>query len=255
MNVVPLPLLTSPKPVPGADEVHLWFADLDGERPDRFLPSLSDEELGRAGRYHFPKDRERFLLRRGLLRALLAGYTCGDARELRFCRGTNGKPFLAGPRPAGIHFNCSCSGTAALFAFARAGQVGVDLERMRPFPDKDRIAARFFSPPERNALSRLDGEERATAFFRYWTAKEAFVKATGEGLSRPLDTFAVAPGRAPAPSAVRERDGSPAGWSLRTFLVRGGYAAAVVLKGSGFSIRPFTCAGPGDGAGGWTADL
>jgi 4'-phosphopantetheinyl transferase len=228
----------SPGTAPGHDEVHLWFADLDSADPSRFLPFLSPGELARALRYHFPRDRDRFIVRRGVLRELLAGYRDADPCELRLCEGRNGKPALS-PAAGGAHltFSLSCSGNAALFAIARDRELGVDLEQIRCFPEMDEIVGRFFSPAERKAFNLLGQEERAQAFFVYWTAKEAFVKATGEGLSRPLHSFDVSPvpGSAAA-SVIGNRDGSPSGWSLRT-LMSGGSAAAVVMK-SDFSIRP-----------------
>jgi 4'-phosphopantetheinyl transferase len=220
--------------------VHLWFAELDRGDASGFLPALSPEERARAERFHFQEDRDLFIVRRGLLRTLLAGYTGIDAARLRIREGKNEKPELAAPGCSqALHFNLSRSGDAALFAFSREHEIGVDLERTRYFPDRDRIIERFFSRTERTAFDRLPRNERRAAFFRYWTAKEAFVKATGEGLSRGLDTFSVAPRSRGCCSPVREGDGPASGWSVSAFTPAAGYAAAVAFVSS-CSKRPRT---------------
>jgi 4'-phosphopantetheinyl transferase len=220
--------------------VHLWFADLDREKPGRFLPSLSPEELNRARGYHIQRDRDRFIMRRGMLRHLLAGYVEADPAKLRFCEGKNGKPALAAAGGEPLRFSLSCSGNAVLFAFARGRELGVDLERVRCFPQMEEIVARFFSPAEQKAFCQFDQDDRCRAFFQYWTAKEAFVKATGEGLSRPLDTFEIEPA-SEACSPVREPEVPVPKWFLRTFVPSAGYVAALVSNNAGICIRLLTC--------------
>src|SRR5712691_5560412 len=71
----------------GADEVHLWHATLDEQLVDRLELLLSQDELSRANRFHFPKDRNHFIVARGLLRKLLAAYLGIGSGELRFSYG------------------------------------------------------------------------------------------------------------------------------------------------------------------------
>ena len=176
------------------DEVHVWAADLDHLPEASLRGALSADERDRAGRFHFERDRRRFVVARGLLRLLLGRYLDVDPAALAFGYGPRGKPFLDGfeePR-----FNLSHSGGLALLAFASGRDVGVDIEQERPLPGSEDIALHYFSAWEAAELRRLRADEREAAFFRCWTRKEAFIKATGDGLSQPLDAFDVtlAPG-------------------------------------------------------------
>jgi 4'-phosphopantetheinyl transferase len=130
-----------------------------------------------------------------MLRRLLAAYDCGAAEELRFLIGPQGKPTLHDGR---LSFNLSHSGAVAIVAVA-PGEVdlGIDVEHVRPMANMEKLVGRFFSPLERTALSSQPLERREAAFFRLWTRKEAFIKATGKGLTRPLDSFTVSLGEPP----------------------------------------------------------
>ena len=115
-----------------------------------------------------------------------------NQKESGSSTGVYGKPALAAmssmPR---VRFNLSHTDTIALFAFTLSAEVGVDVERIRALTDMDEIARRFFSKEEVVDLHRLPMHSRERAFFACWTAKEAYIKGIGEGLSMPLDRFAV----------------------------------------------------------------
>jgi 4'-phosphopantetheinyl transferase len=187
-------------------EVRVWSAHLDRLPAALLARSLSADEQERARRFHFERDRRRFAAARGLLRHLLGGYLGLDPARLRLRYGPWGKPSLA--EDEGLRFNVSHSGGRALLAFAWRLDVGVDVERIRPVPEAEDLARRYFSPREGADLLRLAEGERQAAFFRCWTRKEAFVKATGDGLSRPLAAFDVtlAPGE---PARLLRVDGEP----------------------------------------------
>jgi 4'-phosphopantetheinyl transferase len=92
----------------------------------------------------------------------------------------------------------------------------VDVEAVRELCDADAIAARFFSPRERQCYLALDPRDRPLAFFRCWTRKEAFIKAVGDGLHFPLDAFDVslAPGEPAGILRVGDVAGGACGWTL-----------------------------------------
>jgi 4'-phosphopantetheinyl transferase len=182
----------------GAREVHLWTAALDvpAERRDALAQHLSDDERERAGRFRFPRDRDRFVTGRGLLRELLARLTGRPAAELVFVYGEHRRPCLAGGELA---FNLAHTGGTAIYAVAADEPVGVDIERSGAAALADRVPEHFFSDLELADLRVLPNVEQEEAFLRCWTRKEAYVKGHGAGLSLPLRDFAVtlAPG-APA---------------------------------------------------------
>lgn len=226
----------------GSDEVHIWRAALDrsaGER-ERLEQTLSPEEHERAGRFYFQKDRERFIVARGLLRALLGRYLSVEADQLRFCYSPYGKPALSPDLCSSeLRFNLSHSHGLALYAITRGREVGIDLEQIRPEPVNEPIAERFFSAPEVAALRALPAALQPEGFFNCWTRKEATIKARGEGLTVSLDQFQVslAPGE---PAALLSVNGDPAEasrWSLRELQPGADYVAAIAVEGEDWQLR------------------
>ncbi len=157
--------------------------------------------------------RNRFVVGRGLLRTLLGRYVGVPGEALELAYGDHGKPFLvqAGPR-----FNLSHSGGVALFAFSSSADVGVDVELADRCVDPLKIAGRFFSPAEVGTLRSLPEALRRGAFLTCWTRKEAFIKARGDGLSLPLDSFDVtlAPSEPAALTRTAWSAAEPAEWEL-----------------------------------------
>jgi len=227
------------------DEVHLWRVDLEAVRADesRWQKVLSPDELAHASRFHFSRDRQRFVAARALLRTVLAGYLATDAASLNFSYSKKEKPSL-GPPHAGsdVRFNISHSGGVALFAFTHRREIGVDVEQVRRDFELDAIARRFFSTHEQDQLAALPADEKPEAFFRCWTRKEAYIKATGDGLSLPLTQFDVslAVGETNALLATRP-DSSQAGhWLLQEVPAGSGYIAALCVRGHDWKLKDWT---------------
>jgi 4'-phosphopantetheinyl transferase len=217
-----------------AGEVHVWRLTL--EQPiGRFIGLLDPDELTRANRFHFDKDRRHFIVARGFLRVLLGRYLTNEPKELKFVYGAYGKPALA--QEGLLRFNMSHSHGMALYALTEGRDVGVDVEYMRADFTGDDIARRFFSPFEVQSLCGLPDADRVESFFRCWTRKEAYIKATGRGLSQPLDAFDVtlAPGETAA--LLRTDEGSHERWSMANVEVGPGYAGAVAVEGPITTIR------------------
>jgi 4'-phosphopantetheinyl transferase len=225
----------------GRDEVHVWRASLDQPKPQSqcFLHTLVADEQARARRFYFERDREHFIVARGVLRAILGCYLNRPPECVAFRHGTHGKPAIAGDTDLhGIRFNVSHSHGLALYAITRGRKVGIDLERIRSDLAAMEIAERFFSRREITTLQALPTEAQRQAFFECWTRKEAYIKARGEGLSLPLDQFDVSLASG-EPVAVlgTPRDPSEAfRWSLRDLPVAPDYAAALAVEGHGWSV-------------------
>ena len=175
---------------------------------------------------------------RGILRDILGRYLDSEPRELQFRYGPHGKPALCGAVGAPVAFNVSHSHDLALFAFSGGRDLGVDIEAIRPMPDGEDIASRFFSAREVACLRSLPAAIRNAAFFTCWTRKEAYLKALGDGLARPLDGFDVTfgPGEA-ARLTVAGDAGESARWSVAPLPAPAGYAAAVVAEGRVDHVR------------------
>jgi 4'-phosphopantetheinyl transferase len=175
----------------GSDVVHLWQRCLSAPAAEvsAYYGLLSGEEQERALRFRVESSRNDFVLTRGTLRVLLAQYLDMSPQKVRFRYEEHGKPILEGQ--SDLCFNVSHTGGLALLAFVRQRALGVDVENLGREVEVERLAERFFSENERQALRHLRGRELHVAFFRCWTRKEAYIKATGNGLSLPLHQFDV----------------------------------------------------------------
>lgn len=162
-------------------EIHIWQAQLDlpESQTAEFRATLSTDEQARAERFKFDHHRQRFINGRGILRSLLARYVKTEPEALNFSYGSHGKPFLEN---SNLQFNLAHSDNLALYAFTYDRAIGIDIEMIRPVSDLLAIAHRFFSAQEAETIHRSPNQSQL--FFRYWTCKEAFLKATGEGLSQ-----------------------------------------------------------------------
>ena len=223
-------------------EIHVWGASVDVDRPciQDLHCILSHDEAEKAGRFRFAKDRDRFVVGRGLLRVILGRYLNQRPERLRFCSGPNGKPALVGQREGdGIHFNVSHSRGLVLYAFARGRRVGIDLEYVRRIPEASDIVERYFSSHERSVFRALAPEARLEAFFRGWTCKEAYVKAIGHGLKFAPDRFdvAIAPGEPARLLSVTADPAEAYRWSLCELLPARGYIGALAAEGSDWYLR------------------
>jgi len=188
---------------------------------------LSAEEREKASRYRVERPRTEFIMTRSALRSLLAHYLGISPETVRFRYNEQGKPHLDGA--ADLQFNVSHTDGLALMAFAQHRDVGVDVEKCPATSDVRKLAERFFSLREREELGKLDGEELQAAFLRCWTRKEAYIKASGEGLSLPLHQFdvSIAPDEQDALLATRPVADEANRWTVCNVHVGEGYAAAL----------------------------
>lgn len=223
-----------------ADEIHIWRTELDV--PTAALIALRgllcEEERERAARFRFDRDRDRYVAGRGLLRMLLACYLDLAPEALRFYYGAYEKPYLAG---VGLQFNLSHSGALAFLAVSATTEVGIDVELVTEENDlsRERIAERFFSPNEVAALRALPAAQQSHAFLRCWTRKEAFIKARGDGLSLPLDSFDVTLDGGHPPRLLRTgwSGEEPGEWRLADLSDPGGaFIAAVASRSTGWRV-------------------
>lgn len=169
-----------------------------------------------------------------MLRRLLGAYGDVSPDALEFVAGEHGKPSLAGAAAGrGLEFNLAHSGEIALVAIARGRAVGVDVERWDPGIDHRDLAERFFSPGEREALADLAGsaDRLAEGFCSAWSRKEAYLKATGAGITRGLQHFDVslAPGQPARLLADRLDAAAVERWVMRGIAPAPGYSAALVV--------------------------
>ena len=225
----------------GLEEAHVWRLSLTLlDRVQQMEQLLDEEERIRAGRFRFERDRRRYTLTRGMLRTLLGRYLNCDPVALRISYSARGKPFVDAPQNSlNVRFNVSHAGDLALLAFCREREIGVDIESRKRLKDWQSIAERIFSSSEKRELGSLPASLRTAAFYNGWTRKEAYLKATGEGLVDRLNEIEVAVSPL-APASLRAIHGdteSASKWWLCALEPAEDYAAALVIQEKKARVR------------------
>jgi 4'-phosphopantetheinyl transferase len=237
---------TMPAELPSLDpgEVHVWMASVAAwaDLESRLEQLLGQAERTRAARFHFPRDRRQFVVAHGLVRGLLAHYAGTTPMQLRFAQGRAGKPALLQPvEMPPLEFNLSHSGDLVLVAVAPGAPVGVDVERWSEDVEFADLIERFFSPSECREFRSLGVEETCSGFFACWSRKEAYIKATGLGVSEGLDYFDVPVAATTPPSLLADRRDpeGPGRWQMMDLALDPGYSGTLVSHSAPERVRRF----------------
>ncbi|MEB3181047.1 MAG: 4'-phosphopantetheinyl transferase superfamily protein [Nostocaceae cyanobacterium] len=227
--------------LPGMVHVFCATLDLSDELVHQLAQTLATDEQNRGNRFYFERDRKHFIACRGILRWLLSRYLEIEPNQVQFNYGRYGKPELA--HTAGgqrLCFNLSHSHGLALYAIASQRSVGIDLEYIRPLRDAEQLAKRFFSPREFEAIASLPQEHKQARFFDIWTFKEAYLKATGEGLAG-LGTVEVRLNSQTSETLLSINNDPQASerWTCTKLLPAPGYVGALVVEGDGWNQQCF----------------
>ena len=217
-----------------AGEVHAWYVRSNAVRPatlERFAAVMSADERARHDRFRFERDRHLFLVTRGVIRSLVAGYLGVDPAACVFEIDSRGRPSLAHPAGSGFFFNLSHTHGLVACAVAPEPEVGVDVEGVerRRSPELPR---QFFSKDEADALEALPEDAQTARFYDYWTLKEAYIKARGLGLALPLDGFSMVMDEA-GPPRIRfapSIDDDPDSWQFAQFTPTPQHRMAIAVR-------------------------
>ncbi|MEH2364598.1 4'-phosphopantetheinyl transferase HetI [Nostoc sp.] len=232
MNHLWLPAPTDLTLLP--DEIHVWRIELEQTEAQlqNLVATLSSDEMARAERFYFPKHRQHFIAGRGILRTILGRYLGVQPSQVQFNYQQRGKPVLADTfADSGLAFNLSHSQELGLCAVNCTRPIGVDLEYIRPMSDLEALAKRFFLPREYEMLRSLSPNQQQEIFFRYWTCKEAYLKATGDGLSQLEQIEVSLTPTEPAKLEITED------WSLFELIPANNYVAAVAVANFGWHLK------------------
>jgi 4'-phosphopantetheinyl transferase len=214
------------------DEAHLWLAECACADAREFAGMLSEDERRRAAGFASTRLADEFVMQRATLRSVLAAYLDQSPADIAIIAEAQGKPVLA-QVGSNLTFNLSHSGSWLLIGVARGRRIGVDIQIERPGTRCLELARRFFADDEAEMLARVDPDRQTRLFFALWTLKEAYLKATGEGIAGGLNRVRVAMNEGEAPRLLAD-DGS---WQLRQLDVADGYAAAMAIEGAAARIR------------------
>lgn len=195
------------------------------------LPFLSEEEITRAQQYLLPFDKSRYLISRVILKRLLSRFLNMDEQEIQFRYGKNGKPFLFGN--SDLQFNISHSGDAFVMGFTLEKEIGIDVESLQRIPNISALESFLFTPAELKSFQRLNQNLQPEAFISSWTRKEALLKASGDGLTKAMNTLDL--------SSIKDKHFSietanefpenKTDWFLESYSLMDNYRGAVAVKG------------------------
>ncbi|MCG8576191.1 MAG: 4'-phosphopantetheinyl transferase superfamily protein [Flavobacteriales bacterium] len=164
-----------------AKEIHLWRVSLNPSQEVLLScqNALSTAEKGRVEFFSFDQVKQNYLVSQGVLRVLLGKYLGINPQEVELGRHSKGKPFCK--QDPNLYFNISNSGGKCVYAFSRKGEIGIDLEKIRPLSDLDEMIEKNFSAQEQSYIQKKSAE-KLRRFFLFWTIKESYLKAIGEGM-------------------------------------------------------------------------
>ena len=178
------------------DKITIVYVDLTpGELHEQHaIDWLDESELKRIQRYRISRPQREFALCRAALRCMLCEQLGCENDQLSFAAENYGKPYaLVNRKPVPINFNVSHSDPHGLVTITHGMRVGIDVETTKYERDFDGIASVVFGPNERVDIASVSGIEKAHLFLRFWTLKEAVVKALGTGLATDLTEFEISP--------------------------------------------------------------
>jgi len=227
------------------NDVHVWRANIDLpiSRLEELERTLCDSEKARAGRFVFDADRRRYIAGRGFLRLILGRYIRQLPEALVFSYSPRGKPELVANSPAEtLYFNVSHSHDMALYAVSRTRCVGIDIEHIAAKCNVEQLAKRYFFPREFDAICAVAPERKNEIFFKGWTVKEAYVKATGEGLAALEQVeLAIAVDGPAVLQRIHDNPDATGRWSSCQLSPAPGYIGALVVEGKGWDVKLLLC--------------
>ena len=175
-------------PLLSSGELHLWqvSTDITPTEFEEFKSVLVEKELTKVPFFKFKQAQDSYITSQGALRILLAGYLGITPKLVKLGQRRKGKPYSIDDER--LYFNMSHSGNLTVLAFSYDSEVGIDIEQIRPLPDLDEMINKNFTTSEIKFIIAKP-EEKISRFFRFWTVKESYLKAIGEGMRLTPDNL------------------------------------------------------------------
>jgi len=214
--------------------IHIWTAQLDTWKPhtQKLRDLLSDQEIKRLDRLKIHSKKDEFLSSRGILRIILSLYTGKDPDRIKLGSTSAGKPILPG---SPIEFNVSHSRDMFICGISVKSKIGLDIQEVYSISSLDKIVSNYLSPAEYQYLENLQSSDmRQDHFFAIWTAKEAYLKAVGDGIKENFNQVSLIPDSADLrtfhlslPESTREE----INWKIKSIDFGQGYVGALAYHG------------------------
>jgi len=223
------------------NQVHIWQAriDVSSGYPKDIKDVLSADERERAISFKLQNDQIHFIIRHYLLRIILSKYCDYLADEITFRYDTHKKPAFNMPEYRKIKFNMSFSHDLMLVAINKHNDIGIDIEKVHDINDLESVAVNNFSSKEFKYLN--SSSEKINTFFKIWTRKEAFIKATGKGMYYPLKSFCVSMDKSGNHEnlIIFNHPIKSKHWRIAEIKASDGFIASIAVKTNKFQISYF----------------
>jgi 4'-phosphopantetheinyl transferase len=209
-------------------DIDFWYHPLDAstDQHQEYWRILDTTEQQRAIKFSNSLLRERYIVAHGRLRRILASYVNDSAENLVFQKNAHGKPYLSAY--SDLAFNLSHSENSMVLAVAKNCQLGIDIEHCKPRSSMAALVDKCFAVEEASYWQQLPETEQLRAFYQFWTRKEAFVKATGLGITLGLKNCALNPDNPQQFLSVPNGCGLASDWCCQDIVLESGVCAAVV---------------------------
>lgn len=172
------------------DYAFVFYGNINEFNNDDCLHSLSEKEVFRSKQILLDIDKQRFIITRSLLKRLISIFLKVDTKEIEIRNNKNGKPFLANYQD--LQFNVSHTNNIFVIAFVNGKNIGVDIEDQNRILNISLLKDILFTPAELNIFNTIENNLKNDFIIHYWTTKESILKATGEGLSKPMNELEIA---------------------------------------------------------------
>jgi 4'-phosphopantetheinyl transferase len=222
-------------------EIHLWKICLSNSSAERLFSWLCSAEQEKAKGFKTDILSHRYIVAHAAMRNILSKYFGNSATSLDLIQALNQKPLIRQSQNyLDLHFSLSHSHEVAILAVSQACIIGVDIEHIRPISNVTQIAKRFFATSEYERLKQSSNAQQLILFFKIWTAKEAFLKAQGIGISNHLNQFSITLNHKQEPIGIEQQQKDTKEWRLYRLLTFPKYESTLALKNtSEHAIRYF----------------
>jgi len=214
------------------DRIDVWKVNIKDVRGDiqNLINILSKDEKERVARLCFDKDKKLVIISRAILRLILSLYLERPPQNIVFSYTGTMKPVLKMRNANRINFNVAHSHDLILYAFSRRNMVGIDIERVAPISNYKRIARRFFTSRECERPDLSAEEKSLKGFKKIWVIKEAYLKATGKGVSDMENVEVIFKKNKSQILRNSKKDKDLSGWKIQSFEPETNYVASIVYK-------------------------
>ncbi|HWY12932.1 MAG TPA: 4'-phosphopantetheinyl transferase superfamily protein [Bacteroidia bacterium] len=218
------------------NELYIWTVSL--EQGEEFIEKcksiLNEVERSRIDWFSFPQVQNNYVISQGVLRAILAGYLNIEPNQIQLSKHAKGKPFVT--NDTSLFFNLSNSGKKAVFSFSRNTEVGIDLEMIRTLPDLEELIQKNFTQKETEYIRKIEAE-KLKRFFLFWTIKESYLKAIGEGMRLTPDNLEFIIESDDIKFLGAKGFDDPISWIFKKFYLEDNYVGTLVYQGESTIMR------------------